>query len=49
MTSSYQDKKIAIVVDAFYPTKTSAAIQIYDLSIALRIIDSSSNNDTNAT
>ena len=36
MTSSYQDKKIAIVVDAFYPTKTSAAIQIYDLSIALK-------------
>ena len=28
-------KKIAVVVDTFYPAKTSAAIQILDLSLAL--------------
>ena len=35
MTSSNKDRNIAIVVDTFYPAKTSAAIQILDLSIAL--------------
>ena len=35
MTSSIKDRNIAIVVDTFYPAKTSAAIQILDLSVAL--------------
>ena len=35
MTFSIKDRNIAIVVDTFYPAKTSAAIQILDLSVAL--------------
>ena len=35
MTSFNKQRNIAIVVDTFYPAKTSAAIQILDLSTAL--------------
>jgi len=38
MTNAYTGKRVGLVVDSFYPAKTSVAIQILDLSKALNAL-----------